>query len=199
MMKRSAVLFAILLCCSVAASSDAPQRPHIFGIANVRILTSDLGHSKEFFSKVLSEDHPCVWCGQTSKNTFSANHIQYVQLATVPPAVPSSLVDEITFETDDVPGLWRYLTTQGIKAVNVEPALDDNPAIRQILEAQKPSQKAKKEQAPPTEFFSVRDPEGHRIGFVQLPADLQKPQAAANQMRLIHACIIVNDRVGEDP
>ncbi|HKW33797.1 MAG TPA: VOC family protein [Candidatus Acidoferrum sp.] len=164
-MKRSALLFATLLLCSIASYSDAPKRPRILGIASVRILTRDLADSKEFFSKVLREDKPCIWCGQESKNTFSVNYIQYVQLAVVPPTVPSDLIDEITFETDDVPGLWKYLAAQGI---------------------------------PPTSYFSILDPEGHRIGFVQLPPNLHKSETDANKMRLIHAGIIVKDRAEED-
>lgn len=197
-MKRSALTLAILLCCSTASNSDTPKRPRILGIASVRILTRDLAAAKDFFSKVLTEDHPCVWCGQSSKNTFSVNYLQYVQLAAVPPAVPANLIDEITFETDDIPGLWRNLTAQGIKIANIEPALDENPAARQILATHEPPQKAKKEETIPSEYFSVLDPEGHRIGFVQLPSDLHKAQNDVIKMRLIHAGIIVNDRAEED-
>jgi catechol 2,3-dioxygenase-like lactoylglutathione lyase family enzyme len=196
-MKRSALLLAVLVGCSPSASSEAPSRPHILAIASVRILTRDPVEAKEFFSKVLGEDHPCIWCGQTSKNTFSVNYIQYVQLAVVPPTAPSNLIDEITLETDDVPGLWRYLASQGIKAADTDPARDENPAARQILERQKPSHNPQKE-AIPNMYFSVVDPEGHRIGFVQLPPDVHKARADSGKMRLIHAGIIVNDRAEED-
>jgi len=183
---------------STNAAPKEPSRPRILGIAIVRILSRDLSGSKDFYSRVLTEDHPCVWCGQTSKNTFSVNYLQYIQLAALPPTAPSNLVDEITFETDDVPALWKYLTSQGVNATSVDMRLYDNPAARQILDAYKPSHKTKREKTIPDVYFSVLDPEGYRIGFVQLSADVHKPRPDADKMRLIHAGFVVHDRTATD-
>ena len=108
-MKRSALLLAVLLCCSVAASSDTPKRPRILRIAEVRIFSTDLGAARNFYAKVLSAK-------ETSPNSFSLDPQQAVALFAAPSPVPSNLLAEVVFETDNLGGLLRYLRAQKIQA-----------------------------------------------------------------------------------
>ena len=185
----------------VSAVESEPHRPRILGIVSVRVLARDLRASRDFYSKVLTEDHPCIWCGQVQENTFSVNYLQYVQLVPSPSAPPSNRIDQIIFETDNVPALWSYLTSQGVGTV--VPTLDESPFAPEILQAPKHPEaqktaKVKKETVVPQVYFYALDPEGHRIGFRQLPAEVHKTRGDADKMHLIHAGFTVKDRAIED-
>jgi catechol 2,3-dioxygenase-like lactoylglutathione lyase family enzyme len=87
--------------------------------------------------------------------------------------MPANLIDQITFITDDIPALRRYL-------VSYQVSVSD----------------------PAGYYFTVVDPDGHRIGFMQRrewPPDTQSSSPATHStFRLIHAGIIVHDRAAED-
>src|SRR5438128_1439440 len=102
-MKRSALLFAVLLCCSVTTSSDVAKRPRILGIAEVRFFSTDVGAARNFYTQVLSAK-------EISPNAFTLNPHQVVALFDAPSPVPSNLLAEVVFETDSLGGLLRYLT-----------------------------------------------------------------------------------------
>jgi catechol 2,3-dioxygenase-like lactoylglutathione lyase family enzyme len=173
-MKRSALLFAVLLCCSIATNRDTPKRPRIFGIAGVTFVATDLQFSKVFYSKFLESDQPCLWCGDLRLPVFFAYNEQYVLLK---PAVLKdlhNLFEEITFSTDSVPALRSYLKSHNIQ-VSATPPKES-----------------------PDDYLFATDPEGHRIGFTD-----RKPVAPRNGeghpiMRIIHAGFVVKSREAED-
>jgi catechol 2,3-dioxygenase-like lactoylglutathione lyase family enzyme/predicted enzyme related to lactoylglutathione lyase len=180
-MQRFALLLAVLLCCSGAASSDAPKRPRIFGIARVQILTSDISAARSYYSKVLDHSHDCNWCEDLPGRSFLVNLNQGFGLSPDSSPAPSNRIEEITFATDNVRELRRYLTEKKI----------------QITEARKQNE-------PAGPFFSVIDPEGHRISFIQsLGVAVSKlgyppDSAPPSNLRLIHAGFVVRDRAAED-
>jgi len=195
MMKRIVFALGILLICSLHAAEEQPHRPHIYGIASVRVLVTSIPEAQDFYSKLISKDHPCIWCGQPSRNTLSVNEVQFVQLAKSA-AMPSNRIDEITFATDDVPALRRYFAAHNIPTISPTFSdLDDSPILRQEMPAVKRPPDAPKE---PDVFLTVRDPEGHRTGFVQLPPDVLAAFSQRQSMRLIHAGFIVQARTLED-
>ena len=73
------------------------------------------------------------------------------------------------FATDDVNAMKRYLVAK-------------NAAIVKENSSE--------------QYFAVLDPEGHRIGFVQLPESATP--SSASGMRIIHAGFVVRDRAAED-
>src|SRR5882724_10534122 len=114
-MNRIPFALGMILTCSLIAG-EQPRRPRIYGIAGVRVLVTVIPQAKEFYAKLISADHPCLWCGQQPRNTFSVNRIQFVELAKST-AQASNRVDEIIFATDNVPALKKYLAARNLPAV----------------------------------------------------------------------------------
>src|SRR6266446_148265 len=179
-MNRSILLFAALFCCTVAVGNDAPKRPRIFGIARVQIVTTDISAARSFYGKVLDQARDCNWCEDVPGRSFLVNPGQGIGLSADPSSTHSNLLEEITFATDNVGQLQRYL-------------------IENKIETSGPREKDKA--AGP--FLSIVDPEGHRISFVQsLGVTARKPGYPADSspasFRVIHAGFVVHDRAAED-
>jgi catechol 2,3-dioxygenase-like lactoylglutathione lyase family enzyme len=180
-MKRAAYLVATVIYCLAASAGDPPKRPHIFGIARVQILTSDLPVARSFYSKVLEHAHDCNWCEDLPGHSFLVNVNQGIGLSTDSSTAPSNRIEEITFATDSVSELRRYLIDNKI----------------QISEARERDKAA-------GPFLSVVDPEGHHIAFIQslgltaLKPGYPRDSPPTNEPRLIHAGFVVHDRAAED-
>jgi catechol 2,3-dioxygenase-like lactoylglutathione lyase family enzyme len=178
-MKRLPLFLAVLLCCSVAASSDSPKRPRIFGIASVQIFTSDMSTARSFYNTVLGHAHDCNWCEDLPGRSFLVNFSQGVALSADPSPAPSNRVEEITFATDNIDQLRRYL-------------------IEKRIQVSGPREKDKVVGP----FLSIIDPEGHRISFVQslgvMAIKPGYPPEPPPTLHLIHEGIIVHDRAAED-
>jgi catechol 2,3-dioxygenase-like lactoylglutathione lyase family enzyme len=176
-MKKLLLLLVTLSPCISAAGQNEPPRPHILGISHVRIRVSDFCKAKNFYSMVLGQ-HP--YCPDDKKPIggsvalhssqmigLNVNSLNSGTLADQP-----SLLEEVGFITDDVPGLQRYLTAHNI-------------AVSEVGER------------PPS--FTARDPEGHRILFTERSAaSTQFRSEIPFQPRIIHAGFVVRDRAAED-
>ncbi len=178
-MKRLPLFLAVLLCCTAAASSDAPKRPRILRIAEVRIFSTDLGAARNFYAKVLSAK-------ETSPNAFSLDPQQAVALFAAPSPVPSNLLAEIVFETDNLGGLIRYLRAQKIQ-VNPNLVMVQRWDVIGLGYS----------------TFSVTDPEGHRISFIERTKQSRPPNPLpttrpTRAQHIIHAGFVVHDRSAED-
>jgi catechol 2,3-dioxygenase-like lactoylglutathione lyase family enzyme len=186
--------FLTALVLSLAIQAQAPQRPRIFGIASVAILVADLENSGAFYAKILGKDQPCLWCGQPRSSAYSVNPVQFVDLRQPSESLPANLIDEITFATDDLPALRKYLAAQSIPTTPGG-GLDDNPAPPEKARdrARRPNKTVE-----PGARLSVLDPEGHHITFVQLPADVLQEFSQHQKERLIHAGFIVRDRAATE-
>jgi catechol 2,3-dioxygenase-like lactoylglutathione lyase family enzyme len=112
---------------------------------------------------------------------FFLNPFQDIEIWTSTSPIPANLINQITFSTDDIPALRRYLEFRKI-AVIYPPI--SSPGLR-------------------GQYFTVVDPEGHGIGFVQRKRGVsaparQDPQSSAppktSTFRLIHAGFVVKDR-----
>lgn len=174
-------LLVSLSSCISAAGQSEPSRPHILGIAQVKILAANHSVSLGFYSKTFNLAHDLN--RTLPDETFLLNPFQDVWVLPAPTPTPTNLIDEITFSTDDIPGLRRYLVFHQIKV--------SNPNISSIGDY----------------YLTVVDPEGHRIGFLQRRKGVEgsghsDPQssspAAHSTFRLIHAGFVVHDRAAED-
>jgi catechol 2,3-dioxygenase-like lactoylglutathione lyase family enzyme len=157
--------------------------------------------SKAFYSKLLPEDHPCVSCGQGKSTTYSVNEYQFVELSRIirPYTTTSpegNVVDEIIFATDDLAALRRYLTARNVQ-LSSPPPPDMEPQTP-ATKGRKKATPTKTKEPPPETFMSTRDPEGHRIGFIQLPAEAFGGPFDPRGKRLIHAGFVVRDPAAED-
>jgi catechol 2,3-dioxygenase-like lactoylglutathione lyase family enzyme len=180
-MKRLVLALAILLSCVVAFSDETPQRPHIMGIEEVKFFSSNFQASNAFYSPLLAMMQPpatCKWCKTHPPQAYAINGVQLIALAPRPSPAPNNLLAEITFATDDLSGLKRYLEFHKIAFT----ALD-------YPEAGQPGKKP----------LSVTDPEGHRISFVEWKKGLaEMVPEYSERMDLIHAGFVVHDRAAED-
>ena len=153
----------------------APNRPKIFKIAYVRLLSSD-SNAATFYAK-LSAINPrlsrnpdgeerCVWCEIYSSEIFA--HLgEQVVLIKDDSLSPRNRVDEIVFEISNAKEMEQYLVSKGVVIRSSTPRL---------------------------EYFDVLDPEGHRIGFVQRSGTPENKSKHSSLLPLIHAGFVIHDR-----
>ena len=180
--QRGICFCGITLGLFLAASSSAqtpPRRPRILSIAEVRIFSTGLGAARNFYTKVLS-------ARETSPNAFSLDPQQVVALFAAPSPVPSNLLAEVVFETDNLGGLLRYLKAQKIQ-------INPNLVMVQRWDVIGPGYST----------FSATDPEGHRISFIERtkqshplnPLPTARPTRA---LHIIHAGFVVRNRAATE-
>jgi catechol 2,3-dioxygenase-like lactoylglutathione lyase family enzyme len=183
--KRVGVLaLALLLCVSGTANTKHP-RPRILGIDRVQIYVTNISTAKSFYRTFANdlcsqqEAEPANgpsyrmtgWCEDLPENTLFVGTSQTIGLSVSPNPAPSSLLAVITFATDNVAELRRYLKARGITA-------------------SKPQK--------PDLYLIVSDPEGHSIGFAQRYNLAPTVPVPPDPRRLIHAGFVVHDRAAAD-
>ena len=153
-----------------------PQRPKIYGISDVTILTSDIPKAREFYLGVSDPGRSCDWCEESPSSTLKLSSGQIIELKELPSPAPSSLLEEIAFRTDNLDRLASYLKARGVE-------------LRESRNAGRISR------------ISLIDPEGHHIAFLGETSSeatgLPKSPAGARS-HIIHAGIVVHDRAAED-
>src|SRR5258708_25749419 len=118
------------------SAQNPPKRTQILGIAEVRIWATNLPTSLDFYSKTFNLAHDVSV--MFPDENFLLNPFQDIWVRPGPTPIPANLIDQITFITDDIPALRRYLVSHQVSVSD------------------------------PTEYYlTVVDPEGHRIGFMQ--------------------------------
>ena len=156
--------------------SGAPNRPKIFKIAYVRLLSSDSNAATAFYAKLSAinprlsrnpdSEERCVWCEIYSGEIFA--HVgEQVVLIKDDSLSPRNRVDEIVFEISDAKKMEQYLVSKGVVIRFSTPRL---------------------------EYFDVLDPEGHRIGFVQRSGTPENKSKHSSLLPLIHAGFVIHDR-----
>ena len=174
-MNRVTVSLVLCSVCLPLAAQEQPARPPITGIARVRLYSTDLYKSREFYTRILGLAPGTAGCTGIAHACFTVNERQQIELVQVTSAAPANLLAEVAFATPDVAQMRRYLLAHGISAGAI--AKDSNGV----------------------QHFELLDPEGHPIAFVQLPAS-RFFTASAEQVstRMVHAGFIVKDRAVED-
>jgi len=188
-------LVLLLSVLSVAAAHSlyagrAPKRPRISHIAQVTILSTDIPTARTFYAELLGLDvnseagaRDCNWCETLpGRPTFMVNREQTASLAAARTPVPSNLLGEITFVTDDLGELFKYLTAQKIQ---VTPRLISGVQHWDVIGIGYSA-------------LSLIDPEGLRISFIgKTKQPLPKPMPSTTA-RIIHAGFIVHDRAATE-
>jgi len=175
-MKRFPFLIVLLIpFSSVFSQSQKAVHPPITGIGSVSIDVQDPSKGIIFYVNQLGFGAGVTVCEGGSRGCLGINSHQRIDLHMPNPPVDGTFLEEVTFETSDVEQLRTYLLANGIKAGEV---LKFRQANRR---------------------FSVTDPEGHHIGFVQyLAADNYSHPDNQVSPHLIHAGFVVHDRAAED-
>jgi catechol 2,3-dioxygenase-like lactoylglutathione lyase family enzyme len=176
-MKRIFLVLAVVLACSSLVAKQAPVRPRILGIARIKIYSSDLPAAHAFYGQALDQSHDCNWCETLPNRDFLLSNLQRIVLTPMPSPAPVDLLEEVTFATDDVPALRRYLAANKIRVGQTE--------------------------RDPDSYLRVTDPEGHNIGFVGgsgLTDDmlLRFKKSIPYEPHIIHAGFVVRDRPATD-
>jgi catechol 2,3-dioxygenase-like lactoylglutathione lyase family enzyme len=175
----SAVISLALLSHGQAAPQSAAQRPRILGIASVTILSTDIPAANAFYRKAILPETVCEDCARRPIRFFGFVTGQKVELREAP-AAASNLLLEVSFLTEDLGKLRKYLEANRLK-VEQDKSYPGSPA-RPVV---------------------TQDPEGHQISFVESSYmtsahDLASNAPLAGPLRIIHAGFVVHDRAAED-
>jgi catechol 2,3-dioxygenase-like lactoylglutathione lyase family enzyme len=161
----------------IALAQPAAGRPAITGISHVTLFADDIAKSRGFYASLLGWD-PVPSSGDGSGIRFYANHAQYVELISAPSSGMINRLDSVGFSTSDAEALRRYIRARGV-------AVPDAVTIDKYGDRS----------------LQVRDPEGHKVVFVQQgdhpPA---KPVSASQRLssHIMHAGYVVRDRAALD-
>jgi catechol 2,3-dioxygenase-like lactoylglutathione lyase family enzyme len=158
-------------------AAQAPQRPHIKGISHFAIYAHDYEKSRAFYGQFLGLEEPYSLKnpdGSASMTFFKVNDRQTIELFPEKEANTDRL-NHISFETDDIEALRRYLASKGVKV----PSEPHRARIGNL-------------------GFNITDPEGHTVEMVQYMPEGKTIQAHGQFMsdkaishRMTHVGIVV--------
>ena len=179
-----AVLVAIAIAgTSVSlAAQNTSMRPPITGIAKVSVYATDLSKSKQFYGTFLGFPQ-IASTSASAPMEFRVSSKQSIEVQAAPPGTTDFLA-YIAFATTDLDSMQRYLVSQ---KVPIEGEIQTQPDG--------------------TQFLWVKDPEGHRLQFVQRPSHGHLLPVSSSTSKntpqpisqiILHAGFIVHNRAEED-
>jgi catechol 2,3-dioxygenase-like lactoylglutathione lyase family enzyme len=188
MRRLVAILAPIFFAAGAFAQSAAVSRPRILGIDHVSFYTTAPEGVQKLYGSVLGlADAAAIEPGGTVRYIVG---VQWVGYSTAPDPKATDRMDHVAFSTDNIVGLRHYLSANGVKVSGVQGWSDHSLS------------------------FSIMDPEGHRVEFVEhaavehptvehaagenAKADAAAPAAGAVSRRMIHAGFLVHNRDAED-
>jgi catechol 2,3-dioxygenase-like lactoylglutathione lyase family enzyme len=149
-------------------------RPPITGIAHVRLYSVDLHASSAFYGQLLGLPAGHNTCLGIGRPCFSVNGRQRVELQQITGGTPENLLAEVAFSTPDVAGMREFLQAHKIETGPI--SKDGNGASG----------------------FTLRDPEGRPLAFVQQASGgFFTPAEHQISTRILHAGFIVKDLAKE--
>lgn len=162
-----------------AVALNAQERPKITGISHLAVYTSDAAATDHYYIAVLGAEKgpdPENPKGVRYYFTFAPRE-QFVEVLPLPQNSGVNRMDHVALNTSDAEGMRKYLAAKGWKT----------PAT---VSGKKGGE----------HWFSVLDPEGNRIEFVDLPSRMQTPAPPKNVIgnHMIHAGFLVHSREAED-
>lgn len=167
---RLAFVFA-LVAGAASAAPPAGGRPPITGISHIAIYARDMAASDHFYGHILGGTKaPNPEDPAGARYYFGPQ--QFVEVLPAPPSLGQSVLAHVAYLTADAEGLRKYL--RGNRPAETSSAADGS------------------------KWFSVRDPEGNEVRFVQAGTGASKPTDAAVSGRIIHVGYLVHDRAAED-
>jgi catechol 2,3-dioxygenase-like lactoylglutathione lyase family enzyme len=168
-MLRTAVLVCVSFVLSVPGFGQT--RPKIYGIAYVRLKSSDFQKSAETYSKILGLRSGNFGCANAKNPCYVLNAMQHIELTRANAGDSGSWLAEVAFRTDSVSQMRDYLRSKGL----VVSDLQTTPSGKSMIETQ--------------------DPEGNRLAFVEQAQSNTsfppKPPEVSN--RLFHAGFVVKN------
>ena len=191
-MRCSGQLLKTVFTCAVtcglvlqASSALAVDRPPIVGIAHIAFEVSDLARARTFYGKLLGYEEPF----QVNKDDgsllltyFKVNERQYIEIFPGLPPEKDDRLSHIDLETTDIEALRTYLEEKQVKV----PAIVNRGRDGNLN-------------------FTVSDPDGHTVEFVQYMPGSMHTRAAGKHLpaqrisdRMLHIGVTVMDPAGAD-
>jgi catechol 2,3-dioxygenase-like lactoylglutathione lyase family enzyme len=170
---------AFLVTFAVSAAAQMPDkpitRPKITGISHLAVYTSDAAATDHFYRELMGAAK--LPDPENPKGVrYAFNSIQFVEVLPLPPGQGINRLDHTAYNTDDAEGLRKFLYTKSWKTPpNVEKGADGSV------------------------WFSVKDPEGNKVEFVQpphLPKAVETPGIIGRH--IMHMGILVHNRALEN-
>lgn len=168
------LLLSALVIAATVSPAAPPERPRVTGLAHVALFVHDVERARVYYRDFLgyAEVPPITAAdGRVRPTRFAVNDRQVIEIVPERGAGTDRL-DHVAFETDDAEGLRVYLGSRG---VGVPTAVTPGSGGA---------------------TFSVKDPDGHVLEFIQHPAAGPRTGAAslgANRISptMSHAGILV--------
>jgi len=173
-MKTSVIVVAFVVCAVCAhAQTGTVDRPRILGIDHVSFYTTQPDGVKALYGGTL---------GLASASPVESGGVvrymvgrQWVGYSTAPDSKATDRMDHVAFTTDNIAAQRKYLIANGIKAPAIEGHSDHSLS------------------------FTVNDPEGHRVEFVERgKGEAPAPPVDAVSRHMIHTGFLVHSRDAED-
>jgi catechol 2,3-dioxygenase-like lactoylglutathione lyase family enzyme len=166
-----ATLFLLLAFCS---TTNAQSRPPITGIVSVRLYSADLHASTVFYGQLLGLPTGHNTCLGAGHPCFSVNGRQRVELQQITGGSPDNLLAEVAFSTPDVARMREFLLANKVETSGLS------------------------KDSAGSSFFTLRDPEGHPLAFVQeTSGGFFTPAERQISAHILHAGFIVKDLAKE--
>jgi len=175
-MRSKSLLVALLLAFAVIAVAETtPVRPKITGVSHLAVYTSDSAATDHYYREVIGAAKlPDPENPQGVRYAFNA--AQFVEVLPLPPSSGINRLDHTAYNTENAEGLRKYLAAKGWKTPATVTKRSDG-----------------------SRSFTVLDPEGNKVEFVQPAANAKAPDAP-NLIgnHIIHIGILVRDRAAQD-
>jgi catechol 2,3-dioxygenase-like lactoylglutathione lyase family enzyme len=168
-----------LLALSVTAAAQMPDkplaRPRITGISHIAVYTSDPAATDHFYREIIGAVK--MHDPENPKGVrYALSATQFIEVLPLPADAGINRLDHTAWNTDDAETLRRFLGSKSWKVPGqIEKGADGS------------------------RWFTVKDPEGNKVEFVQPPENL-KPLAAPLVIghHIIHVGFLVHSRAVED-
>ena len=166
----SVVAYAVAAC-----AQTAPIRPKITGISHLAVYASDPAAADHYYREVIGaakQPDP-----ENPKGVrYAFNDKQFIEVLPLPQDAGVNRLDHTAYNTDDAEGMRKYLAAKAWKTP-AKVMKDSDGSL----------------------WFTVLDPEGNKVEFVQLPPN-PKAIDAPNLIgrHIIHVGILVHSRAVED-
>jgi catechol 2,3-dioxygenase-like lactoylglutathione lyase family enzyme len=170
---------AFLVAFTAAATAQMPDppitRPKITGISHLAVYTSDPAATDHYYREIIGAAK--LPDPENPKGVrYAFNPMQFVEVLPLPPGQGINRLDHSAYNTNDAEGMRKYLSAKAWKTpAKVEKGADGS------------------------RWFTVLDPEGNKVEFVQPPSDPKEIAAPSVIGRhLMHIGIMVHSRAVED-
>jgi catechol 2,3-dioxygenase-like lactoylglutathione lyase family enzyme len=173
-LKFLAIACAVTFTITAAAQTE-PIRPKITGISHLAVYASDPAATDRYYREIIGAAK--LPDPENPKGVrYAINATQFIEVLPLPSGQGINRLDHSAYNTDDAEGMRKYLAAKGWKTpAKVEKGADGS------------------------HWFTVLDPEGNKVEFVQPPPG---PKAIDEHnligRHIIHIGIMVHSRAAED-